>query len=84
MQSLWGDAMSERRPMTDEEKEFFHAFKLAIEAERGAQAHYGTMATMASDQELRLIFEGLQSDEEEHEQRLLELYGEYKARFVPE
>ncbi len=76
--------MSARRPMTDEEKQFFHAFKLAIEAERGAQDHYGKMATMASDPELRLIFEGLQRDEEEHEQRLLQLYGEYKARFILE
>jgi rubrerythrin len=70
--------------MTDEEKQFFNAFKLAIENERGAQGHYGKMATMTSDQELRLIFEGLQRDEEEHEQRLLNLYAEYKARFVPE
>jgi rubrerythrin len=76
--------MSARRPMTDKEKQFFNAFKLAIENERGAQGHYGKMAAMAEDPESRGLFEGLQREEAEHEEKLLQLYGEYKARFVSE
>ncbi len=76
--------MSTHRPMTEKEKQLFEAFKLAIESERQAQGAYGRMAALAEDPQVRAVFEGFQREEAKHEERLLQLYGEYKARFTPE
>lgn len=76
--------MSANRPMTNKEKQLFEAFKLAIEREREAQGTYGEMAAMAEDPEIRGIFEQFRRDEAGHEERLLRLYRDFKARFIRE
>jgi rubrerythrin len=76
--------MSPHRSMTDNEMELFEAFKLAIESERTAQGAYARMASLAGDPQVRAVFEGFQREEAEHEERLIQLYGEHKARFIPE
>ncbi len=72
------------RPMTDKERQLFEAFKLAIEGERGAQGEYGRMAGLADDPQVRAIFEAFQREETRHEEELMRMYREFKARFVPE
>ena len=74
--------MSAGRPMTDKEKKLFMTFTLAIERERGAQAEYGNLAALAEDPQLRGIFERLQHEEAEHEQALLDMYRDFKVRFI--
>jgi rubrerythrin len=76
--------MSAHRPMTDKEKQLFEAFKLALDREREAQSTYGKMAAMTEDPEIRGIFEQLQRDEAEHEEGLLRMYRDFKARFIRE
>ena len=76
--------MSTRTPMTHKGKQLFEAFKLAIEAERKAQVEYGKMAALAEDPQVRGAFERFQREEAEHEEGLLQLYQDLKARFIPE
>jgi rubrerythrin len=76
--------MTARGPMTDKEKQLFEAFKVALDAERAAQGKYGEMAAMADDPEIRRVFEQFQREETEHEEGLLRLYGDFKARFIRE
>lgn len=76
--------MSTHRRLTENETELFEAFKLAIESERTAQGAYARMAALAEDPQVRAAFEGFQREEGEHEERLIRLYGEYKARFISE
>lgn len=79
-----GAAVSTHRPMTEEEKQLFEAFKLAIESERQAQGAYGRMAELAEDPQVRAVFEGFQREEAEHEEKLIQMYAKYKALFLPE
>ena len=74
--------MSARIPMTDKEKELFEAFKLAIEREREAQGDYGKLAELTDDPDIRGLFLRFQSEEAKHEQGLLRVYRDLKARFV--
>lgn len=76
--------MSTHRPMTDQEKQLFEAFKLAIEREREAQTEYGKMAVLADDPKIRGIFQAFEREEGKHERSLIRLYGEFKARFFAE
>jgi len=76
--------MTAHNPMTDKEKQLFEAFKLALDAERAAQGKYGEMAAIAEDPEIRRIFEQFQREEAGHEQELLRLYGDFKARLIRE
>ena len=73
--------MSSHRPMTERERQLFEAFKHAIDGERGAQAEYGRMATLAEDPQARAVFEAFQREERKHEERLTQLYAEFKGHF---
>jgi rubrerythrin len=69
--------------MTDKEKRLFEAFKLAIEREREAQGDYGKLAELTEDPEIRGLFLRFQAEEAKHEQGLIRVYRDFKARFIP-
>jgi len=57
---------------------FLGAFKLAIEAERQAQAMYSRLKGMSDTELLRQLFEGFRQDEVRHENELVSRYNELR------
>jgi rubrerythrin len=62
----------------DKARAFLGAFKLAIEAERQAQAMYSELKKMSDNELLRQLFEGFYQDEVRHEHELVRRYNELR------
>jgi rubrerythrin len=64
----------------DKARAFLGAFKLAIEAERQAQAMYSGLKEMSDTELLRQLFDGFYRDEVRHERELVSRYNELRQK----
>jgi rubrerythrin len=62
----------------DKARAFLGAFKLAIEAERQAQAMYSGLKKMSDDELLKQLFDRFYQDEVRHEHELVSRYSELR------
>ncbi len=69
------------KAMTDKERELFATFKIAIEAERSAQAMYQKAVDLCEEPALKSILIGFYDDEVRHEKEVSARYLQYKAEF---
>lgn len=65
----------------DKARAFLGAFKLAVEAERQAQAMYSRLKEMCDDELLGQLFDGFCQDEVRHEQELMKRYEVLRRKF---
>ena len=65
----------------DRARLFLGAFKLAIEAERQAQAMYLGLKGMSDTELLRQLFDGFYQDEVRHEHTLMSRYNELRQEY---
>ena len=79
-----GAAVLAKPIMTQRQAELFRVFKVAIQAERGAQSRYLKALDLCDDPELAKVFAAFHSEEVKHEAALMDMYDDYRARFAPD
>lgn len=67
--------------MKEKTKELFEMFRIGIENERSAQEFYKELIRKSTSEMQKEVFGGFLLEEEKHEQKLLEAYGELKEKF---
>ena len=67
--------------MDDKTKELFKMFEIGVENERSAQEFYKDLIKKSTSNIQKEIFSGFLREEEKHEQKLMQAYGEMKEKF---
>jgi rubrerythrin len=73
--------MTSQAEMTKRQEELFKIFKMAITAEQDAQKMYKEAVAYCDDEEIRALLQSFVADEASHENKLMEVYKDIKAKF---
>ena len=67
--------------MDQKTKELFKLFEIGMENERNAQEFYENLIKKSSSQMEKEIFGNFLREEQEHEQKLMQVYAEMKEKY---
>ena len=62
-------------PLTEKQERLLVLFKQAVQGERDAQKLYTEMLALCEDPDLRLIIESFRTEEQTHEELLMDKYS---------
>jgi rubrerythrin len=67
--------------MDEKTMELFKLFEIGLENERKAQQYYENLIKKSSSQMEKEIFRNFLRDEQEHEQKLMQVYADMKEKY---